>query len=199
MFSSPADRALPDIVLASIRQPGDAACSNIHVRDGLVSRITAADELPRGARVVDFGARFLIPGLWDEHVHMTQWALAANRIDLSGAASARAAVELVRNRMTAAEPQTGRTASAVTVGAGFRDAVWGDVPSAEMLDDATGGVPAALISHDLHCVWLNSAAARRYGVELPADGLLREEPAFAVTRELGKLPDGVVDGWVRTA
>ena len=68
-----------------------------------------------------------------------------------------------------------------------------------MLDDATLGAPTALISHDLHCVWLNSAAARRFGVQLPPDGLLREEPAFALTRELGKLPDDVVDGWVGTA
>ena len=83
------------------------------------------------------------------------------------------------------------------VGVGFRDAVWADVPSLELLDGATGGVPTALISHDLHCVWLNSAAAARYGVAVDADGLLREEPAFELTRELGHLPDAVVDAWVR--
>jgi predicted amidohydrolase YtcJ len=192
MSSSPADRALPDIVLASVRQPGDAACSNIHVRDGLVSRITAADELPRGARVVDFGARYAIPGLWDEHVHMTQWALAANRIDLSLAESARGAVDLIRSRISG-------TGALTVVGVGFRDAVWDDSPGLELLDDATNGVPTALISHDLHCVWLNSAAAERYGVRPDEAGLLREDAAFALTRELGRLPDDVVDSWVRAA
>ena len=182
---------MPDIVLASIRQPGDAACSNIHVRDGLVSRITAADELPRGVRVVDFGGRHAIPGLWDEHVHMTQWALAANRIDLSLAESARDAVDLVRSRIS------GTGGALTVVGVGFRDAVWDDTPGLELLDDATQGVPTALISHDLHCVWLNSAAAERYGVRPDEAGLLREEAAFALTRELGRLPDDVVDGWVR--
>lgn len=189
---------MPDIVLASVRQPGDTACSNIHVRDGLVSRITAADELPRGVRVVDFDGRCAVPGLWDEHVHMTQWALAANRIDLSQAVSARGAVDLVRSRVSG----TGRdlTESARTlVGVGFRDAVWDDVPGLELLDDATQGVPTALISHDLHCVWLNSAAAERYGVRPDAGGLLREDAAFALTRELGRLPDDVVDGWVRAS
>ena len=83
------------------------------------------------------------------------------------------------------------------VGVGFRDAVWADVPSLELLDGATRGVPTALLSHDLHCVWLNSAAASRYGVAVDASGLLREEPAFELTRELGKLPDAVVDAWVR--
>ena len=191
-----------DLVLASVRLRGETECCDVHIRDGRVSAITAVGERRGGptaadAQVLDLEGRFVVPGLWDEHVHMTQWALAANRIDLSGAASARAAVELVRNRMTAAGTGADRTVTAV--GAGFRDAVWDDVPSAEMLDDATREVPTALISHDLHCVWLNSAAARRYGVRLPADGLLREEAAFAVTRELGKLPDDVVDGWVRTA
>jgi predicted amidohydrolase YtcJ len=186
------------MVLASVRLPGDAACSDIHIRNGHICAITAAGECPGGSRtshtqVLDLEGRFAIPGLWDEHVHMTQWALAANRIGLSGVTSARAAVELVRERV----PAAGGTMT--VVGAGFRDAIWDDLPSAAMLDDATRGVPAALISHDLHCVWLNSAAARRYGVQLPADGLLREEAAFAVTRELGKLPDEVVDRWVRAA
>ncbi|WP_314195982.1 amidohydrolase [uncultured Arthrobacter sp.] len=189
------------LVLASVRLPGKTECCDVHIRDGQVSAITPVAEQRGGptaadARVLDLEGRFVVPGLWDEHVHMTQWALAANRIDLSGAASARAAVELVRNRMTAG---TGADRTVTVVGAGFRDAVWDDVPSAEMLDGAAREVPTALISHDLHCVWLNSAAARRYGVQLPADGLLREEAAFAVTRELGKLPDDVVDGWVRTA
>jgi predicted amidohydrolase YtcJ len=200
--AAPQDLTPTEMVLASVRLPGGTESCDVHIRDGHVSAVTAAGERPGGstaadAQVLDLAGRFVVPGLWDEHVHMTQWALAANRIDLSGAASARAAVELVRNRITAAGHGADRTVT--VVGAGFRDAVWNDVPSAEMLDGATRGVPTALISHDLHCVWLNSAAARRCGVQLPADGLLREEAAFAVTRELGKLPDDVVDGWVRTA
>lgn len=190
------------MVLAAVRLPGERVCCDVHIHDGHVSAITALGERPGGstaadAQVLDLEGRFIIPGLWDEHVHMTQWALGANRIDLSGAASARAAVELVRKRITEEGP--GTEPARTVVGAGFRDAVWDDVPSAKMLDDATREVPTALVSHDLHCIWLNSAAARRYGVQLPPDGLLREEAAFAVTRELGKLPDDVVDGWVRTA
>jgi predicted amidohydrolase YtcJ len=60
-------------------------------------------------------------------------------------------------------------------------------------------MPAALISHDLHCIWLNSAAASKYGVKVDASGLLREDAAFAVTRELGRLPDDIVDSWVQAA
>nr|WP_223253051.1 amidohydrolase family protein [Arthrobacter sp. AFG7.2] len=86
-----------------------------------------------------------------------------------------------------------------TVGVGFRDALWTDAPSLALLDSATGNQPTALVSHDLHSVWLNTAAARRYAVQVDASGLLREEPAFALTRELGRLPDDVVDSWVAGA
>lgn len=184
-----------DLVLASVRIPGGTALYDIHVARGVVSRIVpAGNPGSSGSSVVSLDGRYVIPGLWDEHVHMTQWALAANRIDLSGAVSAHGAAGVVRSYLSGRN-DGGRTA----VGVGFRDAVWADVPSLALLDGVTGGVPTALLSHDLHCVWLNSAAASRYGVAVDASGLLREEPAFALTRELGKLPEAVVDAWVQDA
>lgn len=205
----------PDLVLASARLPGDHASFDVHVRDGAVSAIvpTRPDvaAAPAGTRVVDLDGRCVIPGLWDEHVHMTQWALASNRLDLSGAGSAREAAAVVGSHITdshvpgvdgGAGTDGGGAASgavATLVGVGFRDAVWPDLPSLDLLDGVTRGRPTALISHDLHCVWLNSAAAQRYGVPVDADGLLREDPAFALTRELGRLPVTVVDPWVQQA
>jgi predicted amidohydrolase YtcJ len=186
------------LVLASVRIPGDTALYDVHVANGVVSRVTPGGMAGTQAPAVNLDGRFIIPGLWDEHVHMTQWALAANRIDLSGAASARAAADVVRSALS--DPGPGDQGGDLTVvGVGFRDAVWADLPSLELLDGATRGLPTALLSHDLHCVWLNSAAASRYGVPVDSSGLLREEPAFELTRELGKLPDAVVDAWVREA
>ena len=193
----------PELIIASVRQPGDREPSDIHLAKGAVTRITAEHERPAGALIVDFAGRYVIPGLWDEHVHMTQWALAANRVDLSNAGSAAAAAGIIRSRL-ADGPAGGNGdggngeggARPTLVGVGFRDAVWPDVPSLAMLDAATRDVPAALISHDLHSVWVNSAAAKRYGIEVDAGGLLREDPAFSLTRELGRLPDSVVDAWV---
>lgn len=190
--------AAPELVLASVRQPGESAPRNIHISKGVVTRITGTDERPPGVRTVDLDGRYVIPGLWDEHLHMTQWAMAANRIDLSHADSARDAVGIIRSRIAAlGSPEGDDGGSPTLVGVGFRDAVWPDAPSRAMLDSATQGLSAALISHDLHCVWVNSAAAKRYGVDVDAGGLLREDPAFALTRELGRLPDAVVDTWVR--
>ncbi len=191
---------LPDLILASVRQPGDDSLSDVQISAGVVSAVMPAGAPPAGVQVVDFGGRYVIPGLWDEHVHFTQWALAANRVDLSAAMSARGAADVVRSAVAGADAGTDAAGCGLTlVGVGFRDAVWSDAPSRALLDAVTAGRPAVLISHDLHCVWLNGAAAERYGVSVDESGLLREDPAFALTRELGRLPDDVVDGWVREA
>ncbi|TPV49671.1 amidohydrolase family protein [Pseudarthrobacter phenanthrenivorans] len=181
------------LVLANVRLPGKSAPCNVHIRHGRVRGISAPTESSGNVQVVDADGRFAVPGLWDEHVHMTQWALHANRIDLSGALTAHEAAAVVRCSMAAADP------SVTTVGVGFRDALWPDQPSLAVLDAATGSQPTVLVSHDLHCVWLNSAAAARYAVQVDSSGLLREEPAFALTRELGRLPDTLVDRWVGNA
>lgn len=66
------------------------------------------------------------------------------------------------------------------VGSGYQDALWPEPPTAQMLDEVAVhvgqyGRPIVLLSHDMHSVWINTAAAGRYGV--PA-GLLRENAAF---------------------
>ena len=156
MPKSASPAVVSGLVLASVRQPGEKTLCDIFITDGKVAQIVPSGpqaEFPPGSRVVDLDGRYVIPGLWDEHVHMTQWALAAGRIDLSGASSAREAAAVVRSRRGAStpvesggDPAGGRT----LVGVGFRDAVWADTPSLELLDGATAGVPTALISHDLH-------------------------------------------------
>lgn len=200
MPEAPGFTPLPDVVLASVRRPGSEALCDVHISAGVVSSVTPAGAAPAGVHRVDYGGRHIIPGLWDEHVHFTQWALAANRIDLSAATSAREAADVVRSAVAGQATGCGAAGNDLTlVGVGFRDAVWTDVPSRELLDDVTRGRPVALISHDLHCVWLNSAAAAKHGVSVDESGLLREEPAFALTGELGRLPDDVVDAWAREA
>ena len=120
--------------------------------------------------VVDLDGRWLIPGLWDAHVHMVQWALVRRRLDVSGAGSAREVADLVRARIAVDPPVAG----AMLVGFGFRDATWPDAPTLELLDRAAGGHAVALVSGDLHCGWFSSAALRRLGVTSDASGLLRE-------------------------
>ncbi|MGH7293262.1 MAG: amidohydrolase family protein, partial [Myxococcota bacterium] len=142
---------------------------DILLADGVIADIAPAGALrPRGD-VLDADGAWLIPGLWDHHVHVVQWALVAQREQLGHAGSAAHAARIMGAAPTQAD---GRR-----VGTGFRDALWADLPSLDVLDAATGDTPTYLINADVHSVWLNTAALRREGHEPDGVGLLREGPA----------------------
>lgn len=157
---------------------------DIRIEDGLIAEV--GENLGAGE---GFDGRWVVPGLWDHHVHFTQWALTSRRVDLSSATSAAQAAAIAgaaRDR-------------GFIVGANFRDGVWPDAPTAELLDATTGGVPAVLVSADLHAVWLNSAALTRFGHAGHPTGLLKEDEAFAIHKGLDAVSDETVDGWGRDA
>ncbi|WP_372419897.1 amidohydrolase [Actinotalea solisilvae] len=177
------------------------------VATGDAARAALAD-LGAGARAaletVDLDGRWLAPGLWDAHTHMEQWALARQRLDVSGASSAAEAAALVRERLRTAAPPPGTA----LVGLGFRDGLWPDLPTSALLDDAAAAaghpdVPVVLISGDLHCGWLSTRAAEVHGlagvVGRDGTGLLREHPWFPVLDRLDDAGPDVVDGWVQDA
>lgn len=151
--------------------------------------------LMRATEVVDLDGRYVMRGLWDEHVHMDQWALARRRLDVSACDSAAACADLVRRRLDHDPPPAGQP----LVGHGFRDGVWPDAPSAALLDAVAPGVPVLLISHDLHCGWLNSAGFAFFGVPVDDGGLVREGAFRALTPRLSQVPDALLDTWVRDA
>ncbi|MGX5694697.1 amidohydrolase [Agromyces soli] len=180
------------LLLAGVRVPGRGGSYDVRLDAGVVAAIRPAGEIAHGrTRRIDLDGRYLIPGLHDRHVHFSQWAMVSRRLDLSVAGSAAEAAQLVARALASGEREL--------AGFGYRDGLWADAPSAELLDRAAGEVPVVLVAADLHACWLNSAAARRHGVELPADGVLREGACFALVRELDEVADEVLDGWVRDA
>ncbi len=185
-------RVIADVRLSAADRtdPFDDALVDVHLDGGRIADIAPAGALPRRGVVLDGGGGWLIPGLWDHHVHVVQWALSAARVDLEGIGSAAAAAAA----MGASAPDPGGR----RVGSGFRDALWPDQPSLELLDAATGDVPAYLINADVHSVWLNSAALRRERMTSD-DGILREEPAFEISRRLNALDPDAADVAVDTA
>ena len=149
---------------------------------------------PGGDQVVDLAGRWLLPGLWDSHVHLTQHALIRQRVDLSGAMSAAAAAALV-----AAAARERTPGAAPLVGHGFRDGLWPDAPTTGLLDSAAPGHEVVLISADLHCCWLNTAALKRFGHPDAVGGVLREDDCFAVVRDLDRATEALHDRWVTEA
>jgi hypothetical protein len=171
---------------------------SITVRSGHIVDLRPAGEadpasgLGETAQALDLDGRWVVPGLWDHHVHFSQWSIMRDRLDLSGARSAAQAARAV----SAARAER---ASDLLVGVGFRDALWPEPPSAQLLDEHSGERPVVLISGDLHAVWLNSAALRRFAPGRDQSGVLREQDAFDVQLAVADLPDDRVDALAAAA
>ncbi|MCU1513719.1 MAG: amidohydrolase [Microbacteriaceae bacterium] len=178
------------LVLRNARVSGEL--TDIVIGGGTITAI--APGLSAGESI-DLDGRHVIPGLWDEHVHFGQHALAQRRIDLSGARSAREAADLMAAAVAAGASQPGLPLA----GAGFRDGLWPDQPTAQLLDAVVGDEPIVLVSGDLHCCWLNSAALAFFGVASHPTGVLREDEAFPITNALRNVPTDLLDAWVSDA
>src|SRR5687768_5513995 len=159
--------------------------------DGVIASVAPAGGSTLGR---DFGGLWVSPGLWDNHVHFSQWALVRQRLDVSAASSARDTAEMVARALEGASPEP-----TPFVGYGFRDALWPDAPSVELLDAAAGSRPVVIVSGDLHAVWLNSAALALHGHAGHPTGLLREDAAFQITNRIGTVADEVLDRWADAA
>lgn len=154
---------------------------------GRIVDIAPTGNLRPTGPVIEGEGGWLLPGLWDHHVHALQWALAADRVPLGEVASARDAAAI----MALAPVADGRR-----VGSGFRDGLWPDAPSLVLLDDACGEVPTYLINADVHSVWMNAAAFRREGFAPVASGVLVEEDAFEISRRLNAVEPDAADAAV---
>lgn len=183
------------VLLRGARLRGADRPSDLLVVDGVIRSLAVSrhdlldiDDL----ETVDLDGRFVGPGLWDQHVHVAQWALSSSRLDVSAADSAAATVELIRRHLAAGSLQPG----AVLVGSGFRDGLWPEPPTADLLNAID--TPVALVSGDVHTVWSNAALLRQLG--LPAtDWWLREQPAFDLNVRLSDVPTEQLDAWVLDA
>lgn len=180
------------LLLRGARLLGRSEPVSVLLREGRVEAVGPDGSLTAEA-IRDLDGRWLLPGLWDEHVHFSQWAMTAPRLDVSESRSAAEAVEAVRVRLGA----TAGTA-ATLVGYGFRDGLWPDLPTTALLDAVAPERPVVLVSGDLHCAWVNSAALRRYGYA-HHDGLLREDVCFELVTALGALSDAELDDLVDDA
>lgn len=141
--------------------------------DVLVSggRVTAVGEglaRPDGVEEVRAGGRWLVPGLWDQHVHLGQWTLSRQRVDTGPLGSPEEACALVAG-LVSADP--GRP----VIGFGHRPGVWARDATVAELDAVSGVTPVVLIAGDAHHAWLSSWAQRALGLEVRDDNIYENE------------------------
>lgn len=158
---------------------------DVWISGGRIADIAPAGAIARRGRVLDADGAWLVPGLWDHHVHFLQWSLAATRPSIQEAADPEQAVALAG----AADVQDdGRR-----VLSHWSDGLWERPATRAALDARTGDVPTYVLSTDVHAVWMNTAAFRREGIAPTPDGVVREHAAFALIDELDDVDGPVAD------
>ncbi|GAA1913830.1 amidohydrolase [Nocardioides hwasunensis] len=124
---------------------------DVRTAEGRVVEV-GPDLAPDGSgSTYDGGGRWLMPGLWDQHVHLGQWTLASARLDLAPARSSADAVALVRERLE-------QWPGVPVIGWGHRPTAWPDNPVVSDLDAIATDQPIVLIAGDGHHGWLNTIA-----------------------------------------
>ncbi|MHA7861322.1 amidohydrolase [Tessaracoccus sp. Y36] len=155
---------------------------DVRIRDGVVTEV--GPDLPvRGEEVVDASGCWLIPGLWDKHVHFGQWARSTTWIGLAGTAGPEEVCARVAQAL-----EMRRDDDRIAVGFGYRSAAWERVGTVAELDAVSGSQPVVLISGDAHNGWLNSAALERLGVAARPDPM-KENEWFATLARLTAMPE----------
>lgn len=174
-----------DLTLRAVRlvpvHAGDVAPDaplDVRVREGRVVEV-GRGLTPAGGDEVDAQGRWLVPGLWDQHVHLGQWTLASSRLDLGPARSAAQAVRMVVDRL---EEWPGHP----VIGWGHRPTAWPEQPVVSMLDAIGTDQPIVLIAGDGHHAWLNTVALKTLALPL-REGLVQELEWFAAYGRLSSV------------
>lgn len=177
------------LTLRGARPYGQPEPVDIVVKDGAIAAIGPSGTVEPAGEVVDASGRWVGPGLWDNHVHFTQHVIRRSRVDLTRATSAADVLDVARRALDAGHPLM----DGMLMGYGFRDGLWPEPASLAAIEEAIPDVPVVLVSGDLHCGWMNRAAASRLGADIDETGLLREGPWISLLHsfdEKGALPEG---------
>lgn len=193
-MTAPPDGTGSPLLLRNARIGSRGTVGSVQLAAGRIVRMGPRDWSCDGVQAVDVEGRTVLPGLWDAHVHMVQWASARRRVDLTSARSATAAADAVGLHVSRlrAHPE-------LVVGYGFRDGLWPDRPHKRLLERLAPDASVMLVSNDLHTVWLSPAALASIGRAEHPTGVFREQDCLEVTAAVPQASVDELDRWVAEA
>ncbi|PRY63615.1 hypothetical protein BCF74_10113 [Knoellia remsis] len=177
------------VPVGGVPAPRDGGPLDVRVVGGRVTDVATGLRAESADEVLEADGRWLMPGLWDQHVHFGQWAASASRLDLSGTESAD---EVVRCVAAEVDARAGGAPGTVLQAYGHRTGAWSRQPTVAELDAVTGDLPVVLISGDAHHGWLNSAALRLLDLSL-RDTVVEENEWFASFARLEEVTRSMQD------
>ena len=148
--------------------------------------VGGADDIERwrGANttVIDAEGRRLVPGFNDAHVHFVDGGRQLDNVDLRDAGTQ---AEFARRIGVRAKAKPGEW----ILGGDWDDQRWtpAQLPTRQLIDDATNGTPVFVIRYDGHMGLANSAALGRAGITAQTP----DPPGGAVVRDARGVPTGV--------
>jgi predicted amidohydrolase YtcJ len=148
--------------------------------------VGGTDEIERwrGANttVIDAEGRRLVPGFNDAHVHFVDGGRQLDNVDLKDAGTQG---EFARRIGERAKAKPGEW----ILGGDWDDQRWNpaQLPTRQLIDDATNGTPVFVIRYDGHMGLANSAALGRAGVTEQTP----DPPGGAVVRDANGVPTGI--------
>jgi predicted amidohydrolase YtcJ len=196
----PAELILVDGKVATMEAPGEFA-EAVAIRGRRIVRVGSNDEARKLAgpatEILSLGARLVVPGLVDSHVHFLSGSLSLDQLDVS-----RADLPEIQKRLAARIES--RPGEPWVVGRGWSyAAVPGRLPNKSDLDAVSKEKPVFLVAYDGHTAWVNSNALELAGItaatpqpefgEIVHDetgqpsGLLKEGGAMNLVRS--RIPD----------
>lgn len=156
--------------------------TTVVIQEGVI-RAVGGEELVaawRGPRteVIPLHGRTVLPGFTDSHIHLVEWAIQRQQVNLWGVSTLREALQRVRERHEQL-PQ-----GAWLRGGGWDASLWQDLdgpwPTAAHLDSIVPDRPVALDSKDLHALWVNTYTLRLAGITRytpdPPGGVIVRDP-----------------------
>jgi predicted amidohydrolase YtcJ len=177
--------------LVPVGTPAPTGPVDVRIEAGRITEVAPTLGARGDEAAVDADGRWAVPGLWDHHVHLAQWAQTRRRLDVGGCSHPRQVTDRVAAHV-ALLPAGDRQ---LIVGTGYRSAMWAEPPTVAALDAVSGAHPVVLVSGDGHNGWLSTAALRLLGLP-DRDGVLDENDWFAVHPRLATVagtPDDAAD------
>jgi hypothetical protein len=157
-------------------QAGTDRCEAILVEKGRIAILGTSADVERAARgkgipVRDLEGKTLLPGPIDTHFHLVHTGLDLSAIDLGVCRSVDDVLQLVRERVDAAEP------AGWILGRGLDEFKIreGRPPTADELDRVAPSNPVYLGDRGIHYCQLNTLAFRKIGLGVGAPGVRADE------------------------
>jgi predicted amidohydrolase YtcJ len=169
-----ADLLLTNAEVHTLARP-DETHEAVAVRGGRIVRVGGAYELDFLAdvdtRTVDCDGGVVLPGFVDAHTHLDVLGWCLVHADLTGATSRAEALDRLRDRAAVVD------AGDPVVGVGYDEHAWEETDHLDRddLDAVDAAGPVVAVREDLRVVSLDPAGLERWGDDLPAAGVRRED------------------------